>query len=68
MFKNTDMSNKNVKAEISRLIDEIPEESLGEVLAYLKEVKKLNLKDLRTSNNLNKILKEDRNLLKRLAQ
>lgn len=62
------MSTQSVKAEISRLIDEMPEESLPEVLAYLKEVRALTLKDLKTSHNLNKILKEDRSLLKRLAQ
>lgn len=62
------MSAQNLKAEINKLIDEIPEESLSEVLAYLKEVKTLSLQDLRTSHHLNKVLKEDRNLLKRLAQ
>ena len=39
-----------------------------DVLDYLKSILRKSSDQVRTSNNLSKILKEDRNLLNRLAQ
>ena len=62
------MKEQNVKTEIHKVIDMLPEDISKDVLDYLKSILKKSSDQVRTSNNLSKILKEDRNLLNRLAQ
>jgi len=62
------MSRQEISTEIQLLLDQLPEESLESVLDYLKKLKELDPKKLDSFSTLNKILKEDSNLLKRLAQ
>ena len=62
------MKEQNVKAEIHKVIDMLPDDISKDVLDYLKSILKKSSDQVRTSNNVSKILKEDRNLLNRLAQ
>lgn len=62
------MKTQDVKVEIHKVIDLLPDEVSGEVLEYLKSVLNKSADDVKTSKNLAKILQEDRNLLDRLAQ
>lgn len=62
------MNEQNVKIEIHKVIDMLPDDISKDVLEYLKSILKKSSDEIRTSNNLSKILKEDRNLLNRLAQ
>ena len=62
------MSRKEINIEIEKILSELTDESLNTVLKYLKEVKSTNTDRLLISKNLGRILKEDSELLKRLAQ
>ncbi len=62
------MSRQEISTEILLLLDQLPEESLESVLNYLKELKESKPNGIKSFTVLNKILKEDSNLLKRLAQ
>lgn len=62
------MKDQNVKIEIHKVIDMLPDDISKDVLDYLKSILKKSSDEIRNSNNLSKILKEDRNLLNRLAQ
>ncbi len=62
------MGIQDIRIEIDKILNSLPEEELKSVLDYLKEVNKLTIKELSLTHNLGKILKEDTNLLKRLAE
>lgn len=62
------MSTKELKTQIHQMLDEVPEAALQEILAYLKAVKEQNAQGLDLANNFKTILKEDDNLLRRLAE
>jgi len=62
------MKEQNVKTEIHKVIDLLPDDISKDVLDYLKSILQKSSDQVRTSNNLSKILKEDRSLLNRLAQ
>ena len=62
------MTTKQLKTEIQRVLDEVPESVLEEVLKYLKDLRGKSTEKIQTSNNLRKIISEDRELLNRLAE
>ena len=62
------MSRSELNSEIQKILSNLPDESLNSILEYLKEVQKIDSSKLLISKNLGKILKEDTQLLKRLAQ
>lgn len=62
------MSTKELKDRINKVLDSIPDEVLEEVLKYLKSLTNKSKKDIALSQNLSRILEEDKNLLERLAQ
>ena len=62
------MSTEQVRAEINQILQKLPEENLINVLKYLQEVQKLTGEKVKLTNDLNVILREDKNLLARLAQ
>jgi hypothetical protein len=62
------MSTQELKAQIQQLLDDVPEAALQDILDYLKAVKNHDSKDYDLAHNLKTILKEDQNLLKRLAE
>lgn len=62
------MAAKEIKDRIKKVLDDIPEDILEYVIEYLKSLMNKTKQDISLSNNLKKILEEDRNLLERLAQ
>lgn len=62
------MTRKELNSEIQNILSQLPDENLQVVLSYLKNVQVIDHSELTLSKNLEKILKEDSNLLKRLAQ
>ncbi|MBK8550176.1 MAG: hypothetical protein IPL53_03615 [Ignavibacteria bacterium] len=61
------MSTKELKEEIRKAIDSAPDSVLNDILNYLHETNSADSEKLKLSHNLNKILKEDKELLKRLS-
>jgi len=61
------MTSSEMRAEIYRLIDDMPEHKLRDLLEFIESQKKQLGNDQR-SQNFNKILKEDIDLLKRLTK
>ena len=57
-----------VKEEIRRIIERLPNEVLSDVWAYLKELESSTKEDVELSLHLRKILTEDKSLLQRLAK
>ena len=62
------MSTEQVRTEIDQILQKLPEENLINVLEYLQEVQKLTGEKVKLANELNAILREDKDLLARLAQ
>jgi len=61
------MTAIEIKKEISKALDQIPENILVDILNLIREVQTENSSATLTSN-LNKILSEDSDLLHKLAQ
>ncbi|MEM9887886.1 MAG: hypothetical protein AAF849_18470 [Bacteroidota bacterium] len=57
-----------IRTEIDEILSRIPDESLKPILNYLKELEKADKDHADSENIINKIFKEDENLLRRLAQ
>lgn len=51
-----------------KIKNNVPDDALEVVLRYLESIQNKTADDIRLSNNLNKILKEDSEVLDRLAQ
>ena len=62
------MTTKEIKSEIQKTLDGIPENVLQEILDYLKEIRGKSAEKLKLSKNLRDILVEDKELLERLAK
>ncbi len=62
------MSTAEIKLEIEKVLDTIPEDTLSSVLEYLKGVAVAKKDDVLFSENLRKIIEEDSELLHKLAQ
>lgn len=54
--------------EINKIITNLPESKLQDLLLYLKQVEKASKEKELNNNLLNKIFKEDKELLKELAK
>ena len=61
------MSKKELKDEISKVLDHFSDKALNELLNFLKELDSKNNSNLSVSS-LDKILHEDKELLAKLAQ
>ncbi|MBS3742633.1 MAG: hypothetical protein KGY69_19305 [Bacteroidales bacterium] len=61
------MNKSDLKREINKVMDEISESELENILEYLKEIKDSSPEKTNLSKNLGKIIREDKELLKRLA-
>jgi len=57
-----------IKEEIIKIVDTLPEEFLKDLRDYLVQLHDNQMDKSMLSINLNSILLEDKNLLKRLAQ
>ena len=62
------MTKQEIKTEINQILESLPEDQLDEVLAYLKQIKKMSFSSAKRSQSLIKIMREDREVLQRLAQ
>jgi len=62
------MSKNEVKEEINKVLDNVSDEALESILNYLKELISKSETDLILTNNLNRILSEDKEVLARLAK
>ena len=58
----------NIKAEIHKVVDRIPDDLSEDVLNYLKGILAKSSISVKISTNLSKILSEDIKLLNRLAR
>ncbi|HEY0977180.1 MAG TPA: hypothetical protein VGE21_06895 [Flavobacteriales bacterium] len=66
--ERSDMTTKDMKAEIQRKLDEVPEAILEEVLEYLRGFQAKTPEEQKRLLGLKRILHEKRDLLLRLAR
>jgi hypothetical protein len=62
------MTTKDLRKEITRVIEQVPDDFLNDILSYLKEFELKSKKNIESANLIRKILREDHNLLERLAK
>jgi glutamyl-tRNA reductase len=62
------MTTKQIKTEIQKLLDTVPERVLQNPHDYLKEAQKQTEDQAELTSHLRKIIHEDRELLEKLAQ
>lgn len=62
------MTTKQIKTEIQKLLDKVPENVLQDLLNYLKEAQKQTKDQAEQYSHLRKIIHEDRELLEKLAE
>ena len=62
------MTTKQLKARIAEALEEVPESALTEVWNYLNEVRGKSEEELKRIHSLRRILREDADLLEKLAQ
>lgn len=62
------MTTKEIKSEIQKTLEGIPENVLQEILDYLKEIRGKSAEKVKLGKNLRDILVEDKDLLERLAK
>ena len=65
---NSGMRRDDIKTEIHRILDNVPDDMLEQVYEILKQFADENPDKIKLSHNLNKILSEDKGLLERLAK
>lgn len=62
------MTKTQIKTEIHKVLDSVPETILQDVLDFLKELQDRPVDKVKLANNLRQILSEDKELLEKLAQ
>ncbi len=62
------MTTKDLRKEINRVIQKVPDDFLDDILAYLKEVENKSKNDYDSLRYLKQIFKEDQELLEKLAK
>ena len=62
------MSKDEIKYEINKVLDNLPDNALQELLSYLKDIEGKQTVSLLDKLTIEKILTEDKNLLQKLAQ
>lgn len=62
------MKRDDLKTEIQKIIDKVPDEMLEQIFDILKDFADKSPDSIKLSHNLNKILSEDKGLLERLAK
>ena len=62
------MTTKDLRKEINRVIQEVPENFLEDILSYLKQIERRSKNDIEALTDLKRILKEDQELLEKLAK
>lgn len=62
------MTAREIKFEIQKTLENVPEEVLNDILVYLKELEGKSTDQIKLVKNLRDILSEDKELLDRLAK
>lgn len=62
------MTSVQIKQEIQKVLDQVPETVLQDILDFVKELQVQSPDQIKLTNNLRKILSEDKELLQKLAQ
>lgn len=62
------MTSKEIKSEIKKSLDKVPESVLQDILDFLKLAENQTSERLSIAKNLRDILTEDKQLLERLAK
>jgi len=62
------MTKQEVKSQIDEILDTLPEDYLEKVLAYLKTLSKVSVSEVKRSSALVQIIREEREVLQKLAQ
>jgi uncharacterized tellurite resistance protein B-like protein len=62
------MTTKDIKSEIQKSLDKVPERVLQDVLNYLKQIENQSIDKVNLTMNFKDILTEDKELLERLAK
>lgn len=62
------MTTKQIKTEIRKLLDTVPENVLQDLLEYLKVAQKQTKDQAALTSHLRKIIQEDKELLEKLAK
>jgi hypothetical protein len=62
------MSKDEIKHEINKVLDLFSDKALGDLLSFLKSIETTQSNSLFNSTTLDKILREDKTLLEKLAQ
>jgi hypothetical protein len=62
------MSTNEIKAEIQKLLDNVPEIVLNDLLDYLRIAQNQTNNQIELSHHLRKIISEDKELLEKLAK
>jgi hypothetical protein len=62
------MTAIQLKTEIQKTLDEVPEDVLPEILDYLKELQKQSAQNIQLAKFMKQTLTEDKELLEKLAQ
>lgn len=62
------MTAVEVKTEIQKALNDLPEDALVDILNYVRNFQSQSVNDLRADHDVQAILTENHELLKRLAQ
>lgn len=62
------MTTLELKTQIQKELDKVPEKVLQNVLDFLKQIQQQSPEQIRRDMNFKRILSEDKELLKRLAK
>jgi hypothetical protein len=62
------MTTVQLKTEIQKVLDKVPEDVLKDVLDYMNELQKHSAEDIELAKFMKQTLIEDRELLEKLAQ
>jgi hypothetical protein len=62
------MTKLQIQTEIQKVLDNVPESVLQDVLDFIKELQEQPADKVKLTNNLRQILSEDKELLEKLAQ
>jgi hypothetical protein len=62
------MTTKEIKSEIHKTLDNLPENLLQDILEYLKEIQSKSVDKIKLGRTLRDIIAEDRELLEKLAK
>ena len=67
-LKRFEMSTSDIKEQINKVLENAPDEVLESILGYLKELLSKSKSEALLSNDFNRILHEDKEVLEKLSK